>query len=142
MSIILNTPQNAGLVRYLQTRVDLLSSKPSLQSPAPGDVDGVHPDIVVRLWDELGSQLAENCRWVFLGTPILVRWDTGVVFAFGSGTIYCLRLPPSIYGDAIQSGYERIRVNSDLAPIGSEWVFGRFIDKEDAWCSAAFDFAE
>ena len=35
MSIILNTPQNAGLVRYLQTRVELLSKKPSLQSPPP-----------------------------------------------------------------------------------------------------------
>jgi hypothetical protein len=142
MSIILNTPQNAGLVRYLQPRAELLSTKPSLQSPPPGNVDGVHPDIVVRLWDELGSKLAENCRWVLLGAPILVRWDTGIVFAFGTGTVYCLRLTPSIFGDAIQSGYERVKANLDLASIGPEWMFGRFTVKEDAWCSAAFDFAE
>jgi hypothetical protein len=56
---------------------------------------GAHPDLLARLWDELGGALPVDCRWIVFGTPVLVHPKTGMLFGFGGGThTYAFRLPP------------------------------------------------
>ena len=141
LSTILQCGENAGLIHFLQERAERLATFPRTQAQPPGDVDGVHPDIVIRLWNELASVLPEKCQWVLLGTPILVRLDTAVVFAFGVGMSYCLRLPPHFYAEAIQADYESTRGDLNLNEIGTGCLFGKFLDLERQWCLAAHESA-
>jgi hypothetical protein len=126
-------PVNAGLRSYLEPR----HQRPNLAALAfpdelsrPYDSLGTHPDLVSRLWDELGKVLPTDCRAVFYGTPVLLRPDTAVVFAFAGGThTYAFRLPELERLEAIGAGASRIKRYSigpslDLDRIGSEWVLG------------------
>jgi hypothetical protein len=55
--------------------------------------------------------------------------------------IYCLRLPPASYAEALQAGYKSRNRGLDLAQLGTGWVFGQYTEAELPWCIAAFDFA-
>lgn len=109
---------------------------------------GTHPDLVARLWDELGGCLPADCRRIFCGTPALMHPVTGIVFGFAGGThTYALRLPDATRAAALAAGAERLKtypVNQpsfNLDDIGPEWVFGRWKSDEPAWCLAAYEFA-
>jgi len=108
---------------------------------------GTHPDLVERLWDELGKALPEDCRAVFFGGPALVHPGTGIVFGFAGGThTYALRLPDAERAAAIALGATRIKhypgaPSLDLASIGEAWVFCGWYRGEDAWVRAAYDLA-
>lgn len=114
----------------------------------PYDTLGTHPDLVARLWDELGGGQPEDCRRIFCGLPALLHPASGVVFAFAAGThTYALRLPDKERTEALVAGAKRIakypgrQPSFDLDDIGPAWVFGGWKKEEIAWCLAAYEFA-
>jgi hypothetical protein len=161
--VAFDSPANAGIMRYLgrshrvARSVSVARDRPEC---APSEVIdpsytlGTHPDLVARLWDELGGTLPEDCRWVVHGSPALVHPATGVIFAFAGGThTYAFRLPPDCHAEALAAGattvvhypaYPEIGASSstlDLTEIGPEWGFGGWHAGEDRWCRAAYAFA-
>ena len=140
-------PANAGLISYLSGRARQYNYTDLTE------VHGTHPDLVSRLWDELGKLLPEDCHTVVYGTPVLLRPSTGIIFAFAGGThTYAFRLPPDSREPAIASGATRVyhyrshqlqvEVEAfDLAIVGDEWVFGGWLKGEDDWIKAAYEFA-
>ena len=143
-------PANAGLRRYREPR----HQKSGLAAVAfpetverPYDTLGTHPDLVARLWDELGKVLPVDCRAIFSGCPALIHPETGIVFGFAGGThTYALRLPEAERLRALQVGVPRVKHHPDQPPldlnhIGPEWVFCGWYRDEEAWCRAAYDYA-
>ena len=154
----LGHPANRRIIAYLSA--DTRQKPGAAPQASPADIKdpyynlGTHPEIVERLWDELGGALPKNCRWVLYGTPVLVHHASGVVFGFAGGSsTYALRLPPAERASAIAAGAETIHhypayaelnieaSSLDLARFGPEWVFGRWFKDEATWCRAAFDAA-
>lgn len=141
----LRQPANEGIVRYLE-RPGHAAGRPDIRAPRDARRDywesGAHPDIVERLWDQLGRDLPVACRQVVLGAPALLHPGTGVVFAIALGTQYALRLPAS----ALQSGPPGVRTvnvwsNGSRMDIrqafGADWVFGAWSADELTWCAQA-----
>lgn len=151
MDVVVNHPLNAGL-RHLWEPGHDPARLPVLATPdeVPNAylVLGTHPDLVSRLWDDLGKALPLDCRTIFFGRPALVHPNSGVVFGFAGGThTYALRLPEREYGEALQAGAPRIRrypgkqPSLDLSRIGPEWLFGGWYKDEERWCLAACESA-
>ena len=151
-------PANRGIIAYLSGRTERNTEQRAQASPAdikdPYYTLGTHPEIVERLWDDLGGVLPKDCKWVLYGSPVLVHHSSGVVFGFGGGTLtYALRLPMAEHAAALAAGAETVyhypaypelniaASKLDLARFGPEWVFGRWLKGEEEWCRAAFDFA-
>ena len=156
-------PANRGILAYLGNPARLrgsLSVAKDQRSVAPASVKdayyrlGTHPDLVELLWDQLGAALPKDCRWIVYGTPVLVRPDSGVIFAFCGGThTYAFRLPPAERAAAIAAGAKTVHRYPaydflgqeesvlDLKDIGEEWVFGGWHRGEEEWCRAAYTFA-
>jgi hypothetical protein len=142
-------PANAGLRRYLEPR--MRAGFPPVASPdeveRPYETLGTHPDLVSRLWVELGRTLPEDCRGVFFGAPALIHPESGIVFAFAGGThTYAFRLPEVERNTALEAGASRVMrypggASVDLNDVGEEWIFGWFYSTEESWCRAAFDHA-
>lgn len=143
-------PANESLRAHFLPR--LRAGVPELMLPTdverPYDTLGTHPDLVARLWDELGGSLPEDCRRIFCGTPVLMHPATGIVFGFAGGThTYALRLPDRERTEALAAGATRLakypgrQPPFDLDVIGPEWVFGHWLKSEPAWCLAAHAFA-
>jgi hypothetical protein len=150
-------PANCRLLAYFQSRNE--RGHESELDPATVDNPyytlGTHPEIVERLWDDLGSTLPMRCRWVMYGRPVLVHPSSGVVFGYAGGTLtYALRLPPIERAAAVKAGAKTIHeypayAGLDVAAsrldlgddFGPEWVFGGWLGGEEAWCRAAFDYA-
>ena len=149
-------PANRRLLTYLQSRNE--RGQDSELDPAtvenPYYTLGTHPEIVERLWDELGGTLPMPCRWILYGRPVLVHPSSGVVFGYAGGSLtYALRLPPIEREAAVKAGaktiheypaYRELDVapsRLDLVDFGPEWVFGAWLGGEEAWCRAAFDYA-
>jgi hypothetical protein len=154
--IDLSHSANRGIVNYLKSR----PTKVSQPQSDPADVDdpsytlGSHPDIVARLWDELGAALPQKCKWILYGTPVLAHPRTGVVFGFASGSLtYAIRLPPATRDAAIAAGaltrhdypaYPELGLPAsslDLATFGDGWIFGNWLPGEMEWCVSAFEHA-
>jgi hypothetical protein len=143
----LKHPANAALIRYLKRE---FNTRIEQQNPAevtqPYLSLGTHPEIVERLWDQLGKGLPEPCAWVLHGRPILVRPSTGIVFGFSTGHVYALRLPGEMHAAALRSGAAPLHTFSDgstldLAQFGPEWLFGLWYRDEPDWCLAAYEAA-
>ena len=149
-------PANRRLLAYFQSRNE--REQETELDPAtvenPYYTLGTHPEIVERLWDELGGTLPMPCRWILYGRPVLVHPSSGVVFGYAGGSLtYALRLPPIEREAAVRAGaktiheypaYRELDVAAsrlDLADFGPEWVFGGWLEGEEAWCRAAFDYA-
>jgi hypothetical protein len=141
-------PANAGLLRYFRERARKYNYT-DLTQPA-----GTHPDLLSRLWDELGGLLPEDCHAVVYRVPVLLRPSSAVIFAFAGGThTYAFRLPADVRDAAIESGAKRVyhyraypeleieASTFDLAEISDEWVFGGWLKGEEDWIRAAYDFA-
>ena len=105
---------------------------------------GSHPDCVERVWDGLGSTLPEDCRFLVLGRPVLAHPVSGAVFAMPYGTSYAIRIPGPQHADATAAGLMSTTTWSggsvtDLEDeFGAGWFFGRFVDDEAAWITAAY----
>jgi hypothetical protein len=108
---------------------------------------GCHPDVVERVWDQLGAALPQDCRRLVHGTPALVH-PNGLILAVGMGTQYGLRILLSDRDAASQAGAKTTTVWSggggmDIrATYGADWVFGAWLAAEPAWCRAVFDSPE
>lgn len=154
---------NEELLAYLGDAGHLARSSSvaaHIESCSPDQVDdpymklGTHPDLVERVWRDLGGSLSIPCQWVVFGTPVLAHPRTGVVFALAGGTVYALRLPRQEFTEAVESGAERVHnfpaypvlgVSAstwDLRTLGPGWIFGRWDRRENDWCLAAHQAAE
>ena len=150
MKIDWDHPDNAGVLRHLARGWDGKQIGPSV---SPADVAdpymtlGTHPDLVQRLWDELGARLPEPCRWVVYGRPALVHPRTGLVFGFAGGThTYGLRLPAAERAEAMRAGARREHTYSDgsrldAEVLGAGWVLGGCLRPEPEWCLVAYAHA-
>jgi len=152
-------PANDGVLAFLTDPERLARSVSVAKSRAecpPGDVVdpyltlGTHPDLIARLWDELGGALPVDCRLIAYGMPALVRPDSGVIIGVAGGTqMYALRLDAQGFAAARSAGldvvfrYPAVRnVRSehivDATTFGDTWVFGRWHAEEPAWLRAGF----
>ena len=151
---------NSGVLAYLgdpgrlARSVSVARARPEC---LPSDVAdpymtlGTHPDLVDRLWNELGRALPVDCRVIVYGTPALARPDTGVILGFACGTqMYTLRFDDAGASAARAAGAETVyrypahpalgiaEVVIDLRTFGSQWVFGRWHQSEPEWLVAGF----
>lgn len=106
---------------------------------------GCHPDIVERLWRQIGLALPLDCRSLVYGTPALTHPVSGVVLAIGMGTQYGLRLTRTFRTLAIVRGAKLSIAwtgggSTDIArELGNDWVFGAWLASEPDWCRQAFE---
>jgi hypothetical protein len=129
----------------------LSRSKPDVPSYAARDAiadpylrAGCHPDIVERLWDQLGATLPCDCRCLIYGTPALAIPSNGIILGIGMGTQYGLYLPSPLADEAIAAGARTSTVwgvrdtMSITSELGPDWVFGAWLPSESNWCNAAY----
>ncbi len=145
----LSLPQNMKVLAYLsQSRSQMPAFAPRGSVPDPYYGCGCHPDIVERLWDQIGRALPADCRCLVHGTPALAHPKTGVILAIGIGTQYGLRLPGVLGLEAtkagakthtIWSGGSQMDIRHDL---GEDWVFGAWLKEELNWCKKMYEISE
>lgn len=112
-------PANTGVLRHLRggrsqsgARSSPARSPESVQEPYT-DL-GTHPELVSRLWDEITTALPVRCDWIVYGAPVLVRPDTGIIFAFAGGThTYALRLPLKQRAELVAAAYRQAEKRAD-----------------------------
>jgi hypothetical protein len=143
----LSHPRNAKLLTYVRGKA---GSKPPFawhrfDSEQAYYEAGCHPDVVERLWGEIGGALALDCRSMVYGTPALTHPTSGVVLALGMGTAYALRLTGADRPLALQAG-AKLSVSwsggggTDIAQeLGDDWVFGAWLASEPDWCRRTFE---
>jgi hypothetical protein len=139
-------PENAKLLAYLKREVEV--SVFAWYRGKGGDIyykAGCHPDIVERLWDQIGPALPADCRCLVYGTPALAHPNSGVILATGMGTAYSLRLNAPFLQAAIAAGARTSRTWSTGETIeletqfGADWIFGAWLTEEPAWCRQMFE---
>src|SRR5437867_9655572 len=146
----ISLPQNAKVLHYL--------SRGRLGSPAfarredaqtdPYYGCGSHPDIVARIWDEIGAVLPVDCRCLVHGTPALVHPRVGVILAIAIGTQYGLRLPGGLLGVATKAGarthtkWAGGREMDTQQDLGEDWVFGGWLQDELNWCKSVYEMLD
>ena len=134
-----------------ELRRRLFGERIRVYDPAPlADPDivqpQIHPDIIERIW-QLGAVIPQDCRAIVYGAPALIHPQTGIIFVFGTGTVYFLRLPAAFAAEAIKAGaFTNHRWSFGggmdiLQELGDEWVGGRWLQNEPAWCSGAYQQA-
>ncbi len=138
-------PANRGLFAYFR---DAGHSKapplaPFESGPRPYLELGSHPDIVTRVWNDLGAQLPADSKAIVFGTPALVHPEVGVVLAMAFGTSYLLHLPADLAAEARAAAYATSERWSDgtatelTTTLGDGWFFGRWRDEEAEWLASA-----
>lgn len=144
------TTRNQGVLKYLGRAgkaVTAVIAEPS-RAKDPYLSQGSHPDIVQRVWDEIGAILPGACRCLFHGTPALVHDRTGLVIAICNGTRYNLRLTAPDLCDALAKGattQTRWSTGATMDArevLGPDWIFGGWFQEEDRWCRNTYDAQE
>jgi hypothetical protein len=108
---------------------------------------GTHPDLVEKLWDKLTVNIPLDTRWVLFARPVLVHPETGVIFAFATGTqTYALRVPENLRREVIaEQVKQQYRYPDghalDLTRYDPDWIFADNIANEAAICLLAFQSA-
>ena len=144
-SINLAQPHNAQVLRYLKrANRDAPDIAAHDSIPNPYYQCGCHPDIVERVWDQIGAAMPADCRCLVTGMPALVHPTAGVIFALAIGTQYGLRLPGSLASAAVSAGAKTstrwstgatMDIRSEL---GDDWVFGAWLADEFPWCKSVY----
>jgi hypothetical protein len=139
--------ENQGALQYLG-RGDK-SQQPALAAPDsvpdPYLCQGSHPDIVQRVWDELGAAIPARCRCLIYGTPALIHDRTGIIIAICNGTQYNLRLKDDDYTAAIAKGaktwtrWSTGEAMDCIVALGPDWIFGGWFKEERQWCRNAYE---
>ncbi|HCB02347.1 MAG TPA: hypothetical protein DEP19_08195 [Anaerolineae bacterium] len=136
---------NINVMKYLGERKNHPAFALPNSVPDPYYQQGSHPDVVERIWDQLGASLPKDCRCLVYGVPALVHPKSGIIFALSRGTNYFLRLSEKIIDEAIKSGAEthikwvgggELNVQQEL---GSDWIIGGWSTNEIEWCKMIFD---
>jgi hypothetical protein len=130
--------ENAGVLAYLGRDAKAVPIARPSSSPDPYFRAGAHPEIVERVWDELGRNLPRAARALVYGTPALVHPKVGLVLALALGTSYALRLPPERLTEAGARAFAAThRFSSgttlDLAIFGPGWRYGAWREVEPEW---------
>jgi hypothetical protein len=105
---------------------------------------GAHPEVVERLWDQLGARLAVDCKALVFGAPALVRPDSSIVLAFAMGTRYVMRLPLEVWSPRRPEGVKTIvkwaggKITDIARDCGEAWIFGSYAAAELGWCEQTF----
>ena len=129
-------------LRRMGRQGELIAAADSV--PDPYQRAGSHPDVVERLWDQLGVVLPRAARCLVCGSPALVQPVTGVVLGICLGTQYALRLPEACGEAAKKAGLESttrwsngkvMDLSSDWGP---DWRFGAWLAGEPDWVRQAF----
>lgn len=116
--------------------------------PDPYAEAGSHPDIVERVWEELGRAFPADCRALVYGTPALVHPKAGVVLALAYGTQYAIRVPEALIATAVQRGckteqtWNTGETTQITDVLGQGWVFGAWADEEKQWLASAYNGLE
>jgi uncharacterized protein (TIGR02996 family) len=137
-----NAPVLRSLVRGQKVTGKSVRAPESVRDPYVNC--GSHPDVVDRVWDQLGRVLPRDARCLLSSHPALVHPASGVVLAVCYGTEYCLRLTPKAAEEARQAGAETSTRWSDggrtnlRTAFGEGWIFGRWLDQEKPWCRAVY----
>jgi hypothetical protein len=139
-------PLNDGVIRYLERHRTFAEDD---RAPRPDHLDywesGSHPDVVERVWNQLGNALPLECRRVVCGTPALVHPTSKVVIAVSIGTAYAVRLPSTVLGSGLPKDVRvehtwstggRMNAQTEFGPA---WIFGTYAREEEVWCREAFD---
>ena len=106
---------------------------------------GCHPDIVARVWDEIGAALPQDSRGFVERRPALIHRGSGIIIALAMGTQYCLRLPRATIDEAVASGAKRATTWSDKTKMdvqsafGNDWVSGAWLKQELGWTRQVYD---
>jgi hypothetical protein len=138
---------NLGVIRYLERRKPPRAQSPDVRAPGDPKHDylglGCHPDVVERVWKEIGRKLPQESRQVVLDTPALVHPPSGTLLAVAIGTSYAVRLPSSVGASAVPRAKTEILWSNgtrlDLAhEFGGDWVAGSWSAAEEMWCVAKF----
>lgn len=148
--LAVNDPHNTGILRRLSKRI---TGFPPIASKSETFKDpywrhGSRPDVVGRVWDQLGGALPVDCRVLLYGSPALVAPKSGSILAVAWGTSYILRVPPTVAAAVAQAQEAFVRRivkkgNVDVSlEFGREWVFGTDAAEETQWCRQVFDAAE
>jgi hypothetical protein len=133
------TPVNEAVFTYL----DPVGPPPPDRERDPYLETGHHPDVVERVWRDLGRDLPESARCRVDGNPVLAHRESGAVLAFPRGTAYALWLTPDTRAACDLSPRQQWSNGkvTDLALVlGDGWYWGRFDEHEPAWCRAAHDW--
>jgi hypothetical protein len=138
---------NARVVRYLERNPEV-RGLPDARPPRENQRDywecGAHPEIVERLWDQLGKHLPAECCQVVLGSPALVHPDSGALLAIAIGTQYGVCLPASALREGLPPGTRTQTVWAEGSTMdiqkdfGEGWIFGAWSPAEEVWCLEAF----
>ena len=138
---------NQGVLEYLKKEKDskiLIAAPESV--PDPYLKQGCHPDIVMRVWDQLGAALHQDCRCLVCGTPALVQPVSGIILAFCLGTQYCLRLTSLPMDEALKLGVKTStiwaggKITDAFQTFGMDWIFGSWKNEELDWCREVYEF--
>ena len=142
MIINIGSQTNRGVLEYLsreeKSQNTIIAGPDSVTDPYLRQ--GSHPDIVQRVWDELGANVPLKCRCLIYGTPALVHDLTGVVIAICNGTQYNLRLTATDFRVAIAKGastrtlWSNGKEMDSLTELGPDWIFGGWFKEEGQWC--------
>jgi len=148
-----NLPSNSSVLRFLTREGGHMYCKlPNVPAFAEWNSVsdaftscGCHPEVVSRIWTDIGRKLPRDCRGLIYSNPSLVHAETGIIFALGMGTWYGLRLPRKLISVAIAAGaktrMEFSTGNMDIRQsISDEWVFGGFLVQELGLCKSAYDY--
>jgi len=147
--MILDTlsPINQGVLKYLgreeKSTNAVLAAPDSV--PLPYLQQGSHPDIVQRVWDDLGGGLPASCRCLVYGTPAIVHHQAGIVIAICNGTQYNLRLTPTDFqaakakGATTRTRWSNGEEMDSLEVLGTGWIFGGWFSEEAEWCRNAYE---
>jgi hypothetical protein len=136
-------PLNERIVEYFRAQAPYARPiTPKGEAGDPYSEAGAHPEIVERMWDIIGAQLAPGSQCLLYGVPVLVQPDSGIVLAVAMGTGYFVRVPDHEVAFALAEGYQttwNVSPSSVDATksFGPGWVLGRFEDREARWCRMA-----
>jgi hypothetical protein len=142
VNLKLHPTANAQVLLAIKKSDEPLLAAP-LSEPDPYLDRGCHPDIVERLWDQLGANYSREARCLIYGRPALVDPTSGIIVAVGYGTRYAIRIPISAVSDAIKLGAARLvrwsnQEETDIeSKFGQGWVCGAWLDQETAWIQKA-----
>jgi len=118
---------------------------PPLKTGRPRDPyldQGCHPDMVSRVWSELGKPLPRDCRGQAKGKPVLAHPESDRIIALAHGTAYALWLTPDDFRAAcgartvmVWSGGSRTDLRERAGP---GWIWGGWYEDEPRWVQAAY----